>query len=167
LKVGYLTSASATHNTVATLKSALASANVKLVVVAERLGEGIDQTYSVAFAGLFDAIVVDGSASALFAPTGSLANSNMTATYGNKKGNAFKTLYPAGRPLQILQDGYHWGKAVAVVGSNSDAFKAAGIQTGTPGVYHFVDSNNTIAVVEELSDALHTFKFLDRYPLDE
>jgi catalase len=167
LKVGYLTSASATHNTVATLKSALASANVKLVVVAERLGEGIDQTYSVAFAGLFDAIVVDGSASALFAPTGSLANSNMTAVYGNKKGNAFKTLYPAGRPLQILQDGYHWGKAVAVVGSNSDAFKAAGIQTGTPGVYHFVDSNNTIAVVEELSDALHTFKFLDRYPLDE
>jgi catalase len=168
LKIGYLTSTSAMSGTVAALKSALNDINVKLVVVAERLGEGIDQTYAATFAGLFDAIVVDGSVPTLFAPAGNLANSNSTVpTYGNKTGNALRTLYPAGRPLQILQDGYQWGKTVAVVGSNSDAFDAAGIQTGTPGVYQFNNPNDTSSVVGQLSDALHIFRFLDRYPLDE
>lgn len=157
LKVGYLTTTSAASDTAASLKTALDKLNVGLTVVAERLGKGIDATYSATFAGNFDAIVVDGSAGALFLAPGSLANSNKTRTAGS-------TLYPAGRPLQILQDGYNWGKPIAIVGSNGTSFNAAGIATGTPGVF---SASSVSTLVEQLSEGLHTFKFLDRYPLDE
>jgi len=100
----------------------------------------------------------------LFAPTGSLGSSNSTAS-GNSTARA-TTLYPAGRPLQILQEGYHWGKAVAVIGSD-DAFAPAGIEAGTPGVYQFNDAKDASAIVNQLKDALYTFRFLDRYPLDQ
>ncbi|KAH7081578.1 catalase-like domain-containing protein [Paraphoma chrysanthemicola] len=165
LRIGYLTSTSAARDTASALKSAFNDVNVKVTVVAERLGEGIDATYASAFAGTFDAIVVDGNAEALFAQPGSLANSNATAP-GNSTTRAFRTLYPAGRPLQILQDGYHWGKAVAVAGGSTAAFEAAGIVSGTPGAYHF-GNNDTASIVEQLSEGLRTFRFLDRYPLDE
>jgi catalase len=167
LKVGYLTSTSTLSDAAAAFKSAFNDINVKFAVVAERLGEGIDQTYSATFAGQFDAIIVDGKAGALFAPTGSLANSNVsTPNYGRNTTRASTTLYPAGRPLQILQDGYHWGKAVAVVGASQDAFKVAGIEAGTPGVYQLDAEKGTKAVVDQIADGLHTFRFLDRYPLD-
>ena len=165
LKVGFLTSNAANSDAAASLKSELEKANVGLAVVAEHLGEGIDQTYSATFAGQFDAIVVDGAANALFAPAGSLANSNSTVS-GNKTSSWQSTLFPAGRPLQIVQDGYRWGKPVAVVGAGGDMFRAAGIETGTPGVYAF-GSNSTSSIVERLTEGLKTFKFLDRYPLDQ
>lgn len=165
LKVGFLTSTSASGDAAASLKSALGDLNVGLTVVAERLGHGIDQTYSATFAGQFDALVIEGSANALFAAPGSLAGSNSTAPkYGNSTANARSTLYPAGRPLQILQDGYHWGKPVAVFGTTETAFTAAGIESGTPGVYA---SSDVSSLVDQLSAGLHTFKFLDRYPLDQ
>ncbi|KAF1945799.1 catalase-domain-containing protein [Clathrospora elynae] len=168
LKVGYLTSTSSSGDTAKALKSALGDVNVGFVVVAERLGAGIDQTYSATFAGQFDAIVVDGSAEGLFASVGSLANSNSTVpTSGNKTKSARSTLYPAGRPMQILQDGYHWGKPVAAVGSSGAVFGAAGIEAGTPGVYELGDSNGTASIVDQLSEGLRMFKFLDRYPLDQ
>jgi catalase len=165
LKVGYLTSASVSGDTASALKSALAAMNVKLAVVAERLGKGIDQTYSAAFAGNFDAIIVDGQANALFAPAGSLAGSNETApgTYGNATKTA-TTLYPAGRPLEILQNGYSWGKAVAVIGSSKAVMDAAGIEADTPGV--FAD-NDAQSMAKKIAEGLHTFRFLDRYPLDQ
>jgi catalase len=171
LKVGYLTSASSSsNNTAQALKSALADLNVGLIVVGERLASGIDQTYSATSAVQFDAIIVDGSVDSLFAPAGSLANSNSNSTTGtsrNQTASARSTLYPAGRPLQILQDGYHWGKPVGVLGSGNTAFNAAGIQAGTPGVYEFDASSETSKVVDQLADGLRTFKFLDRYPLDD
>lgn len=168
LKVGYLTSSSAPSDTAKALKAALNDLNVKLAVVAERLGADIDQTYSATFAGQFDAIVVDGNAGDLFAPAGSLANSNVTApTSGNSTRGARSTLFPAGRPLHILQDGYQWGKPVAFIGSGSPAFEAAGIQAGTPGVYEFGVSSDASSIVEQLASGLHTYKFLDRYPLDQ
>lgn len=163
LKVGYLTSASAKGNSSASaLKSALKAANVSLVVVAEKLGDGVDQTYSASDASQFDAIVVADSTDMLFASPSSLANSNSTASSGgNSTSSPFATLYPAGRPMQILQDGYRWGKPIATVGS-SGAFKAAGIEVGTPGVY----GGEVSDVGEKLKEGLKTFKFLDRYPLD-
>jgi catalase len=165
LKVGFLTSNAAGSTAAAGLKSELEKLNVGFSVVAEHLGDGIDQTYSATFAGQFDAIIVDGAASALFAPTGSLGNSNSTAS-GNKASSWSSTLFPAGRPLQIVQDGYRWGKPVAVVGSGNELFRAAGIEAGTPGVYAF-GTNTTSSVVEKLAEGLKTFKFLDRYPLDQ
>ena len=168
LKVGYLTSASTPSDTTAALKSALDKINVKLAVVAERLGDGIDQSYSATFAGQFDAIIVDSNAGALFTPPSSLTHSNSTApTYGNHTSRVPTTLYPAGRPLQILQDGYQWGKTIAVVGSGAVVFDAVGIQAGAPGVYQFEDEHDARSIVEQISEGLHMFRFLDRYPLDE
>jgi catalase len=164
LKVGYLTSASSTTDMAAGLKSALGDMNVKFAVVAERLGKGIDQTYAATFAGQFDAIVVDGQAD-VFVPAGSLARSNETApgSYSNSTKTA-TTLYPAGRPLEILQNGYSWGKAVAVAGSSTAAFDAAGIEANTPGVYAASDAQSLAA---KIAEGLYTFRFLDRYPMDQ
>jgi catalase len=168
LKVGLLTTNSASsNNTAQALKSSLGDLNVGLVIVAPRLAAGIDQTYSATSAVQFDAIIVDGSADSLFAPAGNLANSNSTmGAYRNQTAGARSTLYPAGRPLQILQDSYHWGKPVGVLGSGKTAFDAAGIQAGTPGVYDFA-SSETSKVVDQLAEGLRMFKFLDRYPLDQ
>ncbi|KAJ4991484.1 catalase [Stagonosporopsis vannaccii] len=162
LRVGFLTSNSASSDTASSLRAALEEVNVGFAVVAEHLGDGIDQTYSATSAVQFDAIIVDGSASSLFVAPGSLANSNTTS---NATASWRSTLFPAGRPLQIVQDGYKWGKPVGVVGSGSQIFSAAGVQAGTPGVYAF-GANGTASVVDQLSEGLKTFKFLDRYPLD-
>jgi catalase len=138
-----------------------------MTVVAEHLGDKVDQTYSATSAVQFDAIIVDGNAESIFAPTASLANSNSTtAPHRNATSNARSTLYPAGRPLQILQDGYRFGKPVAVLGSSNTAFGAAGIEASTPGVYSFESSSDVSAIVDQLSEGLRTFKFLDRFPMD-
>lgn len=169
LKVGYLTVASsASKEAAAALKSAFGDLNVRFSVVAERLGQGIDQTYSTTFAGQFDAIIIDGSVGAVFASPNSLGNSNSTAsTNGNSSERIRTTLYPAGRPLQIIQDGYRWGKPVAVVGLNSPVFAAAGVETDSPGVYQFDASADATTIAAELSEGLYIFRFLDRYPLDQ
>ncbi|KAF2477978.1 catalase-domain-containing protein [Lindgomyces ingoldianus] len=166
LKVGYLTSNSiSTANTsMASLKSALKAMNVDLVVVAESLTEGIDQTYSATDASNFDAIVIGEGTASLFAPPPSLANINSTTlTYGNASANVLSTLYPAGRPLQILESGYRWGKPVGAVGSGKEAFGNAGIEAGTPGVYAVGDAST---LANSLEAGLKTFKFLDRFPMD-
>ncbi|KAI4644317.1 hypothetical protein J4E93_006217 [Alternaria ventricosa] len=164
LKVGYLTSAtSSSGDNAKALKSALADLNVGMTIVAEHLGGSVDQTYSATSAIQFDAILIDGSAESIFAPTASLANSNSTTAPSRNATSARSTLYPAGRPLQILQDGYRFGKPVGVLGSSNSAFGAAGIEASTPGVY---TASDVSAVVDQLSEGLKTFKFFDRYPLD-
>lgn len=165
LKVGYLTSASARGNSSAeALKTSLQAANVSLVVVAEKLGDAVDQTYSATDASQFDALVIADGTDALFSAPTNLANlnSNGTAPAKNATTNPFATLYPAGRPLQILTDAYRWGKPVAVLGSGDAAFKAAGIEKGTPGVY----GGDAAKVAGDVKEGLKQFKFLDRYPLD-
>jgi catalase len=153
LKVGYLTSKAVTggNSNTASLKTSLAALKVKLVVVSETLGKDIDQTYSTTDATQFDAIIIGEGTDALF------STSNATAS-------AFATLYPAGRPLQILQDGYRFGKPVAAVGSGSKAFEEAGIKAGTPGVF---GGSDVSALSSDLEKGLKQFKFLDRYPLDQ
>ena len=149
LKVGYLTRGAAFNSSNPSgLQSALASLNVDLVVVADRLAEGVSQTYSATDASGFDALVIADGADSLFLPSS----------------NSSSTLYPAGRPLQILEDSYRWGKPVAAVGSGSKAFEAAGIKTGTKGVYTATDAG---ALASDLEEGLKTFKFLDRFPLDQ
>ncbi|KAH7118845.1 catalase-like domain-containing protein [Dendryphion nanum] len=165
LKVGYLTSNAVPveNSTFASFKRALKGLQVSVVVVAERLADGVDQTYSTTDASQFDAIVVGGGADALFTASPNLANSNSTATPYSNHTRALSTLYPPGRPLQILSDGYRWGKPVASVGTNSEVFKVSGIVAGTPGVYS-EDQEQTL--VAHLEQGLKTFKFLDRFPLD-
>ncbi|KAF1834303.1 catalase B precursor [Decorospora gaudefroyi] len=152
LKVGYLTSNSASSDTAQALKTALGDVNVDLVVVAPTLAAGIDQTYSATSAIQFDAVIVDGNAEKLFAS--STSNSTRSA------------FYPAGRPLQILRNGYDWGKPVGVIGSSTTAFGAAGIQAGAPGVYGFAVASDMSTIVDQLAEGLHTFKFLDRYVVE-
>lgn len=154
LKVGYLTSTSS--NASATdLQSALAALNVDLVVVAESLADGVNQTYSAADASGFDAIVIGDGVESLFLKPSSLANANTTWSSS--------TLYPAGRPLQILESGYRWGKPVAAVGSGSKAFDAAGIKTNTSGVYTARAAGDLASSLEE---GLKQFKFFDRFPIE-
>jgi catalase len=141
LKVGYLTSNAANDSSIKQLQKALARDNVALHVVAESLTDGVDQTYSASDASQFDAIIVGEGTDTLFATPG--------------KG----TLYPVGRPLQIVQDGYRWGKPVGTVQSDSEAFKQAGIEAGA-GVY-------TTVKAKDVAEGLKTFKFLDRFLVDE
>ncbi|PVH99043.1 catalase-domain-containing protein [Periconia macrospinosa] len=164
LKVGYLTSrtVSGSNSSAESVKSALAQSKVKLVVVAESLGNGIDQTYSTTDASQFDAIIVADGTSTLFSTSTDLSNANSTAGQ-NKTSPSFTTLYPAGRPLQIVQDSYRWGKPIAAIGLGTQAFEAAGIVAGTPGVYTSGEAN---ALSNDLKDGLKQFKFLNRYPLD-
>lgn len=165
LKVGYLTSAAAPGNTsVESLKSTFTAANVSLVVVAEKLAPGIDQTYTSTDASQFDALIIADSTDSLFSSPSNLANLNSTSSAGgvNATSNSFKTLYPAGRPLQILTDAYKWGKPVAVVEGGEGAFRVAGIEVGTEGVY----GGGVEEVGRKVREGLKTYKFLDRFPLD-
>ncbi|KAF2711758.1 catalase-domain-containing protein [Pleomassaria siparia CBS 279.74] len=168
LKVGYLTSAAAAGNSSAeSLKSALSALNIDLVVVSERLSDSVDQTYSASDAIQFDAIVIGAGTGSLFGAPSSLANSNETSsapTDSNSTASILSTLYPAGRPLQILTDSYRWGKPIGTVGSGSGAFSTAGIEAGTPGVYA---AGDVAALAADLESGLKTFKFLDRFPLDQ
>jgi len=141
LKVGYLTSNRANDSHIEQLKTALERDNVALVVVAETLADGVDQTYSASDAFQFDAIIVGDGTDSLFSAPGT------------------GTFYPAGRPLQILQNSYRWGKPIGSVQSNSTAFKQAGIEAGD-GVY-------TAVKAKDVEEGLKTFKFLDRFPVDQ
>ncbi|KAF2007886.1 catalase-domain-containing protein [Amniculicola lignicola CBS 123094] len=169
LKVGYLTSLHVSTRdgpSIESLKAALGALNVDLVVVAEALNAGVNQTYSATDASGFDAIVVSDGVEGIFIPATKPSNSSSaySTPYGNTTSDPFATLYPPGRPLEILENGYKWGKPVGALGSGQQALKAANIEPGTPGVYA-VESTGDLA--ENLEEGLKTFKFLDRYPVDE
>lgn len=165
LKVGYLTSTTVSDSSAASLKDTLSAMKVDLVIIAESLTDGVSQTYSASDASQFDAIVIGDGTEALFGSPSSLANANSTSDtpYGNNT-SVFSTLYPAGRPLEILENGYKWGKPVAAIGTGSKAFNVAGIVTGTPGVY---TSSDVGVLASGLEAGLTTFKFLDRFPVDQ
>ncbi|RAK72661.1 catalase catB [Aspergillus fijiensis CBS 313.89] len=155
LKVGYLASVQSPSSIAAakTLTDSLAKKNVDVVVVAERLASGVSQTYSASDAIQFDALVVAPGAESLFAAT------SLTAPQGNAT-----TLYPAGRPLQILIDGFRFGKPVAALGSGSGALKSAGIATSRDGVYVADEASDSF--FDKFTEGLRTFKFLDRFAVD-
>ena len=126
------------------LKQALSEKGVQLMVVAEELKDGVDMTYSAADATAFDAIMVGDGANKLFSPM------------------AQSTLFPTGRPLQIVLDGYRYGKPVAAVGNAAGIFTKADIPAG-PGVY----KGSMGSLASDLLDGLKQYKFLNRYPTDQ
>jgi catalase len=117
LKVGYLATV-ATANSAADIKASLAKEGVQLVVVAEILAPGVDMTYSAADATSFDGVIVASSVGKVFSNDPEAASS----------------YYPAGRPLQILQESYRYGKPVGFLGDSTSAKEQASIHGG-PGVY--------------------------------
>jgi len=126
------------------IKKALGEEKVTVSIVGEILGDDVEVTYSAATAAQFDGIVVAGGTESLFNGTGK------------------STLFPPGRPTQLVVDGYHWGKPVGFIGGAKAAAQAARVGTGK-GVYL---SKDVDSLVEDLKDGLATFKFTDRFPLD-
>lgn len=157
LKVGVLASV-AKDSSISQAKSIqknLESNGVDVLVVAERMADGVDQTYSASDAINFDAVVVADGAGDLF--------DSKSFTSASK--NSSTTLYPTGRPLQILIDAFRFGKPVASLGSGADALRNADIDTNRVGVY--TAKSVTDGFMDDLKDGLRTFKFLDRFAVDE
>ncbi|KAK3391942.1 putative catalase 3 [Sordaria brevicollis] len=146
LRVGVLaTTKNGTLDKAKALKEQLEKDGLKVTVVAEYLADGVDQTYSAADATGFDAVVVAEGAERVFSGKG-----------------AMNPLFPAGRPNQILTDGYRWGKPVAAVGSAKQALGSVGVAEQQPGVYAGTQDD----VVKGVEEGLKTFKFLDRFAVD-
>ncbi|KAJ5961168.1 uncharacterized protein N7479_008318 [Penicillium vulpinum] len=156
LKVGLLASVDKPASIAqgAKLQSALSSAGVDVVVVAERMVDNVDQTYSASDAVQFDAVVVSDGAEGLFG--------SKSFTSVPKKAS---TLYPAGRPLDILLDAFRFGKTVGALGKGSAALRSGLISTDREGVY--TASNAGDAFAKDIKEGLRTFKFLDRFATDE
>ena len=127
----------------ATLSKQFADLGLFVSVVAETLAPGVNLTYSAADAIDFDGILVAPGSESIFI-------------------NGTSPLYPLGRPLQILQNAYDFGKPVGALGSASTVFQLASIIDG-PGVYF---SNSTATLLSDFEAGLKTFKFLNRFPLD-
>jgi catalase len=148
LKVGVLvsTQSAASVEQAAMLKQLFNKDKVTAIVVGESLADGIDATYSLADATAYDGIIVTAGAEGIFGSDGTTS-----------------TLYPIGRPSQILVDGYRWGKPLGAVGSASDALLKTGIPS-TPGVFAESDPK---AVAGLFKQGLATFRFVDRFPVDK
>ncbi|KAJ6035389.1 uncharacterized protein N7446_010148 [Penicillium canescens] len=160
LKVGLLASVAnaSSISQGAKLQSALKSAGVDVVVVAERMADNVNQTYSASDAVQFDAVVIADGAEGLFS-SGSFTGSPKS------KGSGATSLYPAGRPLDILLDAFRFGKPVGAVGKASAALRAGQISADREGVY--VGSQVGEDFAKDVKEGLRTFKFLDRFALDE
>jgi catalase len=156
LKVGLLASVS-NQSSIAQgskLQSALKSAGVDVVVVAERIADNVDQTYSASDAVQFDIVIVADGAEGLF--------SGKSFTGKPSKGAA--SLYPAGRPLDILLDAFRFGKPVAALGNGKSALRTGQISSEREGVY--VAGSVGDSFLKDVKEGLRTFKFLDRFALD-
>jgi catalase len=147
LKVGVLASVSSPDSLTqaAALSEAFSSAGVSVIVVGETLATGVNQTYSAADATGFDGIIVATGAQSLF-------------TNGSSS-----TFFPADRPLQILEDGYRWGKPIGALSTSTSVLRLAGINT-TPGV--FENAGSDIASFATFEGGLAAFRFIDRFPVD-
>lgn len=147
LRVGVLASVEdqASLSQAAELKEKFAEEKVSVSIVAERLDEGVDMTYSATRAHAFDGVVVAQGAEGLFDPSVTSA------------------LYPPGRPAQTLEDAYRWGKPVGAMGSATKVYDSTIVADG-PGVYA---ADDTAEVVDSFKEGLKQFKFADRFPMDE
>jgi catalase len=127
------------------IRDDLAASNVTVTIVGELLTGDVGATYSQADATAFDGVIVTSGALSLLDTT------------------TRSTLYPPGRPSQIVTDSYNWGKPVALLGGDDAVLQRVGASTG-PGV--FVDTN-VDTLLDEFKDGLAIFKFVDRFPIDE
>ncbi|KAL4966442.1 catalase catB [Aspergillus stella-maris] len=152
LKIGVLASVNAqeSFSAATALSAELKEDGVDVVVVAERFAQGVNQTYSASDAIQFDAVIVAPGAEDLFGAKSATVSSS--------------TLYPAGRPLEILLDAFRFGKPVAAIGSGSTALENAGIAEDGEGVYT-AESVNT-GLVDDITEGLTVFRFLERFALD-
>lgn len=149
------------------LQQRLARDAVVASIVAESLAPGVNQTYSQSDASNFDALVLAQGAESLVSSSTKASNSSSSG-----RGGSSSTLFPPGRPAQILLDGYRWGKPVAAMGpAGGAAFAGLGIPQGTPGV--LVNSTGAgagaagmDAMAASLEAGLRQFRFLDRFPID-
>ncbi|CAI7609262.1 unnamed protein product [Penicillium glandicola] len=159
LKVGVLASVDNQTSIAqgATLQSALSSVGVDVVVVAERAADGVNQTYSASDAVQFDAVVIADGAEGLF---GSKSLTSLPT-----KASGASSLYPAGRPLDILVDAFRFGKPVGALGQGSDALLSGFISSDREGVYTASEAGDDFA--EDIKEGLRTFKFLDRFAIDD
>jgi catalase len=147
LKVGILASTLSEASVVqaTSLKDALSIENVTGIIVAEALADGVDQTYSAAEAASFDGIIVTAGAEQLFDPS------------------TKSSLYPPRKPLQIVTDGFSWGKPLGFLGQASTILQAANVAEDSLGVY---TSDDVGPIVESFRDGLAIFKFTDRFAVD-
>ncbi|KAJ5162756.1 uncharacterized protein N7500_004586 [Penicillium coprophilum] len=159
LKVGLLASVDNPDSIAqgAELQSALSSAGVDVVVVAERMADDVDQTYSASDAVQFDAVVVADGAEGLFG--------SKSFTNPPNKASGASSLYPAGRPLDILLDAFRFGKTIGALGKGSEALKSGLISEDRDGVYTASSAGDAFA--KDVKEGLRTFKFLDRFAIDE
>ncbi|KAM0309286.1 hypothetical protein ACHAO8_009198 [Botrytis cinerea] len=148
LNVGVLVSVknNATLTQAANLATSFSTSGVNVKVIGEILTNGVDATYSASDATLFDGIIVTDGAENLF-------------TNGSKS-----TYFPADRPRQILLDAYNWGKPVGTLGNARTSLNVASIST-KPGVYS--NSTSVSGLVKEFEAGLKTFRFVDRFALDD
>lgn len=142
------------------LQQRFAQDGVLASIVGESQSPGVNQTYSQSDASNFDGLVVAQGAEALFSPFQS------------------STLFPLGRPSQLLLDSYRWGKPVGAMGSASAAFTQVGVPV-TPGVFMVMNATTTTddddaaaaaaanTMVTQFEGGLRQFKFLDRFPIDQ
>jgi hypothetical protein len=179
LKVGILATVRGLDTQlISRFKDRFSRQGVKVVVVAEQLGMGVDQTYSATDATDFDAVVVANGATPLF----------QSAIYTTSH------QFPAGRPRQIVLDAYRFGKPVAFAGDSSFGVVTALEVPNGPGVYNERDSfpgpsapggpfsNSSILTKRDeestedndqgkrlehkIEDGLRTFRFLNRFKID-
>lgn len=129
----------------ATLSDKFSALGLSVSVVAETQQSGVDVTYSAADAIAFDAIVVACGTEKIFSPA------------------QRSPLYPIGRPLQVLQDGFNYGKPVGAASNMTGVFSSIGAMADQPGVYI---NNGVDGLVNGIEAGLHQWKFLDRFPLD-
>lgn len=129
----------------ASLVQAFAPASVNVNIIGERLATGVNSTYSAADASVFDGIIVTSGAEGLFTGNGTAS-----------------TLFPVGRPAQILRDGYRWGKPVGALGTAGSVLRGVGVGT-TKGVFTGSDVGTFVGEFEE---GLRVFKFVDRFAVD-
>ncbi|KAI9929570.1 hypothetical protein ASPWEDRAFT_41216 [Aspergillus wentii DTO 134E9] len=158
LKIGYLASVDnkTSINDATSLRNSLSKEGVDVVVVAERLADGVDQTYSGSDAIQFDAVIVASGAEGLFSYSTFTSPANSTAA---------STLFPAGRPQQILVDGFRFGKPIGALGGAASVLTRAGISSSRTGVY--VAKSVGESFINGVKEGLQTFKFLDRFALDQ
>ncbi|KAI9836565.1 MAG: hypothetical protein M1819_001197 [Sarea resinae] len=101
--------------------------------------------YTATDAVLYDALVVTSGADSLFSPL------------------AYSSLYPPGRPLDIVRAAYSYGKTVGFLGSGVVAMQNAGIPAGD-GVLVAPGVNGTF--VGDIENGLKTWRWLGRLPSD-
>lgn len=130
------------------IRAAFAGDRVAVTTVAEALVDGVNMTYSGAEAVGFDGVIVAAGAEGVLSPT------------------QRSTLFPPGRPAQILADSFHWGKPLGFLGSSATAARAAAGMASSNGTGIYV-TNDTNSMVTSFREGLATFKFVDRFPLDQ